>query len=87
MAKSTIISNLEELYKPLDNVSHMKHFKIIEMLDYDGYLTRFKLECTICGYGKDENWSPTYDSIVNGKSGCPPCGRKNTENKKDLVIK
>lgn len=47
-----------------------KHFKLRELTEYKNVKTKYKLECTVCGYNE---WESTYNKIINSNNECPNC--------------
>jgi len=47
-----------------------KKYVLFDKFIYKGTKTKIHLKCTIDEY----KWTPTYDSFIHNKSGCPKCG-------------
>jgi len=67
----------EEVYENVKRVGLIKNFIILEMLEFRGNKTRFKLKCIECGYGKNGEWETPYQSIIKPRAklggNCPSC--------------
>lgn len=69
---------MKELY---EKNPYSKDIKIKS--NYNGIEERMDCECKICGY----EWSPTADSLLNGKRGCPICGYKRVSKSMSIRMK